>query len=553
MKLVILLALFGVSLAQHNPNTKQGRTAIVHLFEWRWADIAAECERFLAPNGFGGVQISPPNEHIIINNPWKPWWQRYQPIGYNLCSRSGNEDELRDMITRCNNVGVNIYVDAVINHIQSDFNDHKCRTGSGNIENYGDANQVRDCRLVSLLDLALEKDYVRGKVADFMNKLIDMGVAGFRVDAVKHMWPGDLSAIYGSLHNLNTKWFSGGSKPFIVQEVIDLGGEAISSREYFNLGRVTEFKYGAKLGTIFRKWDGEKLSYTKSWGEGWGFMPNGNALVFVDNHDNQRGHGAGGAAIVTFWDPKLHKMAVSYMLAHPYGVTRVMSSFRWNRNIVNGKDQNDWMGPPSHGDGSTKPVSINADQTCGDGWVCEHRWRQIKNMVIFRNVVNGQPHSNWWDNQSNQVAFGRGNRGFIVFNNDDWSLDVTLNTGMPGGTYCDVISGQKEGSRCTGKQINVGASPPLGRLHAITLQPLQFHLSAALASIIRAALGPRGAMSQLPILTSFLPLCLYLSPHSHLLPPSLSPPVTLPHCPPSLHLPSHTDFTVVCRSGAVTL
>lgn len=66
-------------------------------------------------------------------------------------------------------------------------------------------------------------------------------------------------------------------------------------------------------------------------------MPNGNALVFVDNHDNQRGHGAGGASIVSFWDPKLHKMAVSYMLAHPYGVTRVMSSFRWNRNIVNGK------------------------------------------------------------------------------------------------------------------------------------------------------------------------------------------------------------------------
>ena len=66
-------------------------------------------------------------------------------------------------------------------------------------------------------------------------------------------------------------------------------------------------------------------------------MPNGNALVFVDNHDNQRGHGAGGASIVTFWDSRLYKMAVGYMLAHPYGVTRVMSSFRWNRHIVNGK------------------------------------------------------------------------------------------------------------------------------------------------------------------------------------------------------------------------
>lgn len=75
----------------------------------------------------------------------------------------------------------------------------------------------------------------------------------------------------------------------------------------------------------------------RNWGEGWGFMANGNALVFVDNHDNQRGHGAGGASIVTFWDSRLYKMAVGYMLAHPYGVTRVMSSFRWDRNFANGK------------------------------------------------------------------------------------------------------------------------------------------------------------------------------------------------------------------------
>lgn len=44
--------------------------------------------------------------------------------------------------------------------------------------------------------------------------------------------------------------------------------------------------------------------YVRNWGEGWGMMASGNALVFVDNHDNQRGHGAGGASIVTFWDAR---------------------------------------------------------------------------------------------------------------------------------------------------------------------------------------------------------------------------------------------------------
>uniref|UniRef100_A0A8D2IU12 Alpha-amylase n=2 Tax=Varanus komodoensis TaxID=61221 RepID=A0A8D2IU12_VARKO len=485
MKTFLLLVALELSWAQYNPNTKPRTTSIVHLFEWRWSDIALECERYLAPNGYGGVQISPPNENLIITNPWRPWWERYQPISYKLCSRSGNESEFKDMVSRCNQVGVHIYVDAVINHMCGaaagsgthstcgsyfnsgtrdfpavpysswDFNDGKCRTPSGEIENYDDPYQVRDCRLVSLLDLALEKDYVRSKVAEYMNHLIDIGVAGFRIDASKHMWPGDMKAFLDKLKNLNTEWFAEGTRPFIFQEVIDLGGEAIQSSEYFGNGRVTEFKYGAKLGTVIRKWNNEKMMYLRNWGEGWGFMPSDKALVFVDNHDNQRGHGAGGASILTFWDARLYKMGVGFMLAHPYGFTRVMSSFRWPRYFENGRDVNDWVGPPSNDDGSTKAVTINPDTTCGNGWVCEHRWRQIRNMVIFRNVVDGEPFTNWWDNNSNQVAFGRGSKGFIVFNNDDWNMSETLQTGLPAGTYCDVISGDKVGNDCSAIKIEV--------------------------------------------------------------------------------------------------
>jgi alpha-amylase len=91
------------------------------------------------------------------------------------------------MVERCNKVGVRTYVDAVINHMaavsgtgsagssfnagsksfpavpfgSNDFNDAKCKTSSGNIENYGDVNQVRDCKLVGLPDLAVSSEYVR--------------------------------------------------------------------------------------------------------------------------------------------------------------------------------------------------------------------------------------------------------------------------------------------------------------------------------------------------------------------------------------------------------
>ena len=158
------------------------------------------------------------------------------------------------------------------------------------------------------------------------------GVAGFRFDASKHMWPGDLQVIGGMLSDLPTsKGFPAGSRPLIYQEVIDqgqtispiiinrintisiiyltftyfVGGEPIKASEYFGIGRVTEFKYGRQLSNVFHQ--KTALKYLANWGVGWGMMPDGNALVFIDNHDNQRGHGGGGD-LLTFREPKLYKV-----------------------------------------------------------------------------------------------------------------------------------------------------------------------------------------------------------------------------------------------------
>jgi hypothetical protein len=56
---LLIFLLFSVANinAQKDPNILPGRSAIVHLFEWKFSDVAAECERFLGPRGFGGVQV----------------------------------------------------------------------------------------------------------------------------------------------------------------------------------------------------------------------------------------------------------------------------------------------------------------------------------------------------------------------------------------------------------------------------------------------------------------------------------------------------------------
>lgn len=79
--------------------------------------------------------------------------------------------------------------------------------------------QVRNCRLAGLVDLMQRRDSVRSKITAYMNRLIDVGVAGFRIDASKHMWPEDINAILAKVNNLNTQWFSKGSRPFVYQEV----------------------------------------------------------------------------------------------------------------------------------------------------------------------------------------------------------------------------------------------------------------------------------------------------------------------------------------------
>lgn len=52
----ILLAVANVQ-GQHDPHFWGGHSGIVHLFEWKFSDIAEECERFLGPRGYGGIQV----------------------------------------------------------------------------------------------------------------------------------------------------------------------------------------------------------------------------------------------------------------------------------------------------------------------------------------------------------------------------------------------------------------------------------------------------------------------------------------------------------------
>ena len=333
---------------------------------------------------------------------------------------------------------------------QNDFHppgssSRQCSTSNMEIQNYNDANQVRSCRLVGLRDLAMGTQWVRDKIIDLMNRLVALGVAGFRVDAVKHMFPEDLDYIYSRVNDLDTRWFPAGTKPYIYQEVIDYGGEPIKATDYTYIARVKEFKYGRDLSDVLWKNNGQRLAYLKNFGEGWGFLNRFDALAFIDNHDTQR-----GSDVLTYKQGRLYKLAVCFMLGWDYAHVRVMSSYQFDYS-----DQ----GPPANADGSLQDVVC---QFNGGPYVCEHRWRQIANMVKFHNVALGQTVTNWWDNGYHAISFSRGNKAFMAINNEDYAITRTWQTGLPAGDYCNVILCDGNRPPCSGaagcSQITVNSA-----------------------------------------------------------------------------------------------
>ncbi|RLQ02864.1 ATPase [Micromonospora sp. BL1] len=426
--------------------TPGAKKVIVQLFEWNWTSVAAECTSTLGPKGYGYVQVSPPQEHVNSS----PWWVSYQPVSYRIESRKGTRAQFQSMVNTCHAAGVKVIVDAVVNHMSGQDNGgtgwagssyghynypgvysaqdfHYCgRNGNNDIANYNDRYEVQNCELVNLADLKTESEYVRGRLAAYLNDLLSLGVDGFRLDGSKHMPAADIAAIKAKLSR----------SAYLVQEVIYGAGEPIQPTEYTGNGDVHEFRYGKDLARMFNN---ERLAHLKNFGESWGYLSSAKAVVFTDNHDTQREGG-----VLTYRNRGTYALANAFMLAWPYGTPAVMSSFTYS-----GRDQ----GPPA--DGSNRITNV----TCYSGWECEHRWPVIANMVGFRNATEGAGVSNWYDNGYQHIAFSRTGKGYLTINDEDSAVNGrSYYTGLPAGRYCDVVHGTFSNGSCSGPVITVDSS-----------------------------------------------------------------------------------------------
>ncbi|KAF5363224.1 hypothetical protein D9758_008374 [Tetrapyrgos nigripes] len=447
-----VLALCVLSWAQRvlsAPDSTPGRDVIIQMFQWNWDSIAAECRDFIGPAGYEFVQVSPASEHVQGNQ----WWTDYQVVSYKLDSKRGNRQQFANMIATCHQAGVKVIVDTVFNHmagmdsgvgvdgssfthydypgIWTNQNFHHCGlTSNDDIQDWNNRAQVQTCELVNLADLATETEYVRGRLAEHANDLLSLGADGLRIDAAKHMATDDIANILSRLQR----------QTYSTQEVIYGQKEEIQPKEYVQNGDVQDFRYTKALRDAFTGGGLtglQNIMYQQDW------LPSSHANVFVANHDTERSNGQDS---LYYNSPSnIYVLATIFSLAHPYGTPTILSSY----DFANNDD-----GGPNNGFGTCTGNGGSG------GWLCQHRWAAVSGMVGWRKAVGTSKINNWYSppNKPNQIAFGRGNKGFVAINNADmeWNLEREgVKTQLADGVYCDVVSGNKDGERCSGVEFKV--------------------------------------------------------------------------------------------------
>ncbi|CAK9064462.1 unnamed protein product [Durusdinium trenchii] len=528
----------GQEIWSRHCNVSGQNLVIAHLFEWPWPDIATECETYLGKAGFNVVQISPPTEHVIGDS----WSTRYQPVSFKLDSRGGSEEDFVDMVWRCKQAGVSIMVDAILNHMASPtaqipredrdagktcggqeesatisktpcegwsftpYGNREFLHGTADLDRFErvdfhhyEGNMESNCGvppwtnnrflcdLYGLVDLDTESVVVQGLLQNFLKLLFERGITMLRLDAAMHVYPESFLAIMESF-------------PFdyVVQEFFPgpLKFEKDTLAKASQVGTFTNFDFGTQVAQVLFDTlnDGVWKNASDRFGD---LLHIGNptpdcayqicesvyppdlALVFIDNHDQQRqlwkpAKGGPPSSPVCRWNGKdigdcrpMYKHGLEYnlaqlfMLAWPYGdAVRIMSSYAFEDfdqgppGVRNGSAR-DRPSSPLKGCRSTptsSPVTKRYDKDVVNLWVCEHRWQGVSGLVRLRRLLRPDREAihrvQTWSDQLGHAAFSIDHVAFVALNrgfnwetkqgsNETFSL-VGMQSFLPGGHYCDL-------------------------------------------------------------------------------------------------------------------
>lgn len=441
--LVVGLLFSGVAAAQV-PGVAPGipdpehRNVIVQLFNWRFDDVRQAIPR-LRQLGYSHVHVSPPqrsNERV-----WQ-WWGRYQPVDFaTIAGPLGNEAEFRAMTAAAAAHGIQILVDVVLNHTvdvdeappglirveggriipdgfpqfrPEDFHE-RCRVEEG--------DSVQKCWLDNrLLDLKTESPHVRQVAKDYLRKLADLGAAGYRFDAARHIESGFFSDV---LSVVPGKYAFG---EIIRDHPSEFGDYlSIAEMDYYDFPLVMTMREAFAFGGDLRLLK-EPAAQDRA-------LAGTKAVTFVRNHDIDRGqhddrgitdaNGRGKYGIG--WDERQGilnrddvQLAYAYVLGREDGFPYVFADMNTLPQDQQAKDRQD--------DRFDDPLVVAAIR--------------FHNLCLADTGGVSRRPDLWRIETPNAIGWQRGSDRFIVINKAAAPFDIdNLTTTLQDGEYREIRTG----------------------------------------------------------------------------------------------------------------
>jgi len=426
----------------HDPNATNTET-ILHVWSWNFPTIA-ENLKTIADAGFTMLQTSPVNACFspeggnirILDEKEGNWYHYYQPtdwtIGNNIL---GTEEEMQVMLDSAKKYNIRVLVDVLPNHTAFDIDlvsdefyaavggrEKMFHTnGLKGINNYSDRTECTHQGVGGLPDVNTENPHFQKYYMEFVNKLVKMGVRGFRYDTAKHIGvhsdPLDVEA--GVTENDFWDVATGRKKVLGVSLAIPYDslfvyGEVLQDKgvpedEYAGYFGQTASSYGHVLREVLAKRSAKDIDIV-SW---YHSAAPEYLTTWVESHDTycnaNESAGLTDAQIRTAW-----VFLTARQNGTPLFFSRPMNSTRDNffgDNLLGARGNDEFFHP--------EVVAVNK----------------------FRQAMEDQVEDIRVSEDGKVVSVNRGNKGVAIVN---FSLDQTpveLPTGLADGTYTDVVYG----------------------------------------------------------------------------------------------------------------
>ena len=426
----------------HNPNATNTET-ILHVWSWNFNTITENMKQ-IADAGYTMLQTSPVNACFspeggnvkLFDSKEGNWYHYYQPTDWTVGNNMlGTEEEMQKMLDEAKKYGLRVLVDVLPNHTAFDTtlvteNFYKAvggrekmfhTNGMKGIRNYSDRAQCTHQGVGGLPDVNTENPAFQKYYMKFVNKLIKMGVRGFRYDTAKHI--GVHSDPVDSLAGVTVNDFwdvaTGRKKVlgvslaipydslFVYGEVLQ--GRNVPEEEYAGYFGQTASSYGHVLCQVISKRSAKDIDIVS-----WHHRAAPEYLTtWVESHDTYcNAHETAGLT-----DTQI-RMAWVLLTARQNGTplfySRPMNSTRenyWGDNILGARGNDEFFHP--------EVVAVNK----------------------FRQSMKGQLENIQMSEDGEVVVVNRGDKGAAVVNFALESNAVELATGLPAGEYVDQVHG----------------------------------------------------------------------------------------------------------------